>query len=244
MDAPFKNIDVLILCGGLGKRLKKLNLNVPKPMVKIAGRPFLDMIIAYMAGLGFRRFILGSGYKGDLIRRYYSNQPKKGLKIMFSHEKIPLGTGGGVKNAEKLIKSRSFFVLNGDSFCKFSPGDLLKFHKRKKALATILLKRASGAAKDCGAVEIDGLSQVSSFREKKGNAKKCLVNSGVYVFDKQIFDLMPARGNFSLEHDLFPSLTGKGLFGRVSSGYFIDIGTPKRYFEAKKYFSKTHIDKN
>lgn len=238
MDDPFKHIDVFILCGGLGKRLKKLNLNVPKPMVKIGGRPFLDRIIAYMADFGFRRFILGLGYKTDFIKKYYFNKPEKSLKIIFSDEKNPLGTGGAIKNAKKLIKSRRFFILNGDSLCQFNPRDLLSFHRRKKAVVSILLKRAAGAAKDCGEVKIDGSSRVVSFQEKSGNAKKCLINAGVYVFDKKIFNLMPRKDNFSLEYDLFPSVIGKGLFGRISSGYFIDIGTPKRYFMAKKHFRK------
>ena len=238
MDNPFKHIDVFILCGGLGERLKKLNLNVPKPMIKIGARPFLDMIIVYMANFGFRRFILGLGYKADFIKKYYSDKPEEGWKIIFSHEKNPLGTGGAIKNAKKLIQSRCFFVLNGDSFCQFNPRDLLNFHRRKKALATILLKRSAGAAKDCGEVKINGLSRVISFQEKNDNAKKCLINSGVYVFDKKIFNVMPRKNSFSLEYDLFPVIIGNGLFGCVSSGYFIDIGTPKRYFKAKKHFGK------
>lgn len=213
-------------------------MNVPKPMAKMGDKPFLDIIIAYMENFGFRRFILGLGYKADFIMNYYSNRPEEGLKIVFSREKNPLGTGGAVKKAKKLIGSSHFFVLNGDSFCQFNPHDFLSFHRRKKALATILLKRPAGDAKDCGEVKIDGLSRIISFQEKNDNAKKCLINSGVYLFDKKIFNLMPCRDSFSLEHDLFPNVVGNGLFGSISPGYFIDIGTPKRYFKAKKHFGK------
>lgn len=243
MDNPFKYIDVFILCGGFGKRLRKLNLNVPKPMAKMGDKPFLDIIIAYMANFGFRRFILGLGYKADFITKYYSNKPEESLKIIFSHEKNPLGTGGAVKKAKKLIGSNHFFVLNGDSFCQFNPRDLLILHRRKKALATILLKRPADDAKDCGEVKINGLSRIISFQEKGGNANKCLINSGVYVFDKKIFNLMPCQDSFSLEHDLFPNLLGNGLFGYIGPGYFIDIGTPKRFFKAKRHFSKVNINR-
>ena len=236
MNNSFKYIDVFILCGGLGKRLRSLNSNVPKPMVKMGDKPFLDIIIAHMADLGFRRFILGLGYGGDYIRNYYSEKPMKGLKIIFSQENNPLGTGGAVRKAKKLIKSRFFFVLNGDSFSKFGPKDFLNFHGRKKALVTILLKKLACGAKDYGEVKIDRLSRITSFQEKNGNAKKCMVNSGVYLFDKKIFGLMPRQNRFSLERDLFPVVAGKGLFGYVGSGYFIDIGTPERYFKAKKHF--------
>lgn len=236
MDNPLKYIDVFILCGGFGKRLRRLNLNAPKPMVKMGDKPFLDIIIAYMANFGFRRFILGLGYKGDFIRKYYSMKPIEGLKIVFSQEKNPLGTGGAVKKAKKLISNSHFFVLNGDSFCQFNPKDFLKFHKCKKALATILLKGFDYDVKDCGKVRIDRLSRIISFQEKNNNAKKCLINSGVYLFDKKIFGLMPCKNSFSLEHDLFPKMIGKDLFGYIYPGYFIDIGTPGRYFKARRHF--------
>jgi len=244
MSNPFKYIDVFILCGGFGKRLRKFNLNVPKPMIKIGGRPFLDMVIAYMASFGFRRFILGLGYKAGFIMKYYFNKHEEGLKIIFSQEKDPLGTGGAVKKAKKFIGSNPFFILNGDSFCQFNPQDFLSFHRRKKALATILLKRLSDDVKDYGEVKINRLSRIISFQEKNGDAKTCLINSGVYLFDKKIFNCMPCRDSFSLEHDLFPNLVGNGLFGYIDHGYFIDIGTPKRYFKAKRHFSKTNIHKN
>lgn len=236
MGNPFKYIDVFILCGGSGKRLRRLHPDVPKPMVKMGQRPFLDIIITHMASFGFRRFILGLGYKGDFIRRYYSRKPVEGLKIIFSQEDKPLGTAGAVKKAKALIGSSCFFVLNGDSFCQFKPQDFLSFHKRKKALATILLKRLTGDIKDYGKVKIDRSSRIISFQEKNGNAKKCLISSGVYLFDKKIFSLMPRQGSFSLEHDLFPNAIGKGLFGYTGCGYFIDIGTPDRYFKAKTHF--------
>ncbi len=236
MDNPFKYIDVFILCGGLGKRLRAINPNVPKPMVKIGNRPFLDIIIDHMANFGFRRFILSLGYRGEFIKNHYSKKPAEGLKIIFSQEKHPLGTGGAVKKAKKLISSKHFFVLNGDSFCQFKPQDFLSFHRHKKAIATILLKRLACDVKDYGEVRVDRLSRIISFQEKNDNAKKCLINSGVYLFDKKIFGLMPHQDSFSLEHDLFPNVIGEGLFGYMCPGYFIDIGTPKRYFKAKKHF--------
>ncbi|MBN1914185.1 MAG: NTP transferase domain-containing protein, partial [Candidatus Omnitrophica bacterium] len=132
--------EVLILCGGLGKRLRKVSGKTPKCMVTVADRPFLDIIINYLANLGLRRFILGIGYKADVFKRYYRGR-HKGLKISFCREKNPLGTGGAVKNAGRLIKGKYFFVLNGDSFCRFDPGRFLKFHRKKHALASILLSK-------------------------------------------------------------------------------------------------------
>lgn len=227
-----KDIDVFILAGGLGKRLRAISRNKPKPMVEIGDKPFLDLILDYMADFGFRRFILGTGYKADVIKKYYTHNKKPGLNIIFSRERSPLDTGGAVKNARSKIKSRYFFVLNGDSFCKFSPLDLINFHNKNKAIVSILLGHVSDG-REYGEVKIDRSLRIQSFNEKRAKAKKCLVNAGVYIFDRQIFSLMPHGKKFSLERDLFPSLVGGRIFGYPKSGFLIDIGTPERYIKAK-----------
>ena len=238
MPTALENIDVFILCGGFGKRLRKVSPHTPKPIVKLGNRRFLDIIIKQMAKFGFRRFILGTGYKAELIKKYYGECRIQGTKILFSEEKTPLDTGGAVRNAKKLIHSNPFFVLNGDSFCRFNPHSLLDFHKKNKATLSILLKKA-GDGKEYGSVRIDKkTSRILSFNEKDTRIKQCLINSGVYVFDKKIFSLMPARQKFSLEKDFFPALAdnNKRCIGYLYSGFFIDIGTPERYDKAKRYF--------
>ena len=121
MYGTLKDIDVFILCGGIGKRLRKVSGGTPKPMVKIGDYVFLDLLIKYIAGFGFRRFILGTGYRAGIIKDYYSSGRFPGLDIRFSREESPLDTGGAVKNAKELIKSNPIFILNGDSLCKFKP---------------------------------------------------------------------------------------------------------------------------
>lgn len=232
-----KDIDIFILCGGFGKRLKSLTTAVPKPMLRVGGAPFLNVIISYFVSFGFRRFILGVGYKAGAIKKYYRNNPVKGLKILFSSERVPLDTGGALKNAKELIKSDSFIVLNGDSFSEFNPSGLLDFHRKKKALISILLRR-SRDGKDYGEIKIDKNYRIKSFNEKNNRAGKCLINAGVYVFDKKLFSLMPQIARFSLERDLFPKMLNLGIFGYKKSGFFIDIGTPERYKQADKYFTK------
>ena len=232
MPESVKNIDVLILCGGRGKRLRSIT-SKPKPMLEFGKQPLLDIILNYLAGFGFRRFILGIGYKADVIKSYYGKNKIRSLNIRFCHEKRPLDTGGAVRNAKKLIKSRQFFVLNGDSFCRFNPLEFLRFHKEKKSLVSILLKRVA-CGKDFGEIKMDRASRISSFREKKNNARNCLINAGVYIFDKRAFQQMPRLNKFSLEQDFFPKIAGKNIFGYEKSGFFIDIGTPQRYLKAKR----------
>lgn len=237
MSELIKNTDVYILSGGLGKRLKTVTRNKPKPMIKVGGRPFLDIIIDYMMSFGFRRFILGIGYKAEIFKEYYKNFKSQNLSIKFSEEKIPLGTGGAVKKAKNLIKSSPFLILNGDSFCEFDPLDFIKFHKRQKASVSILLKKISSGV-DYGRVKLDKSGRIVGFNEKDSQAKNCLINAGIYAFDKNVFDLFPQDKAFSLERDFFPKLKRKNCFGYTKSGFFIDIGTPERYLKADKYFLK------
>lgn len=239
MQELIKNTDVYILCGGLGKRLKSVSKNKPKPMVKIGKKPFLDIIINCMVGFGFKRFILGLGYKAEVFKKYYKDFKLKDLKFEFCEERIPLGTGGAVKKAKKLIKSTPFLVLNGDSFCKFNPLDLLKFHKSKKAAVSILLRKVLSGA-DYGRVRLDNKGRIIDFSEKDSAASNCFINAGIYVFDKKVFNSMPPKEVFSLELDFFPKLAGKNCFGYTKSGFFIDIGTPERYLKASKYFLKNN----
>jgi D-glycero-alpha-D-manno-heptose 1-phosphate guanylyltransferase len=203
-------------------------------LVEIAGRPFLDWVIGYLAGSGLRSFILGTGYKGELIREYYGKK-NKGISIVFSHETTPLGTGGALTKAKRLITSDPFFVLNGDSFGTFDPGKFLMFHRRKKAMVSILLRKISRGG-DFGQVTVDSSKHIKGFNEKNPRAKNCFINGGVYLFGQEVFSYMPAEPRFSLESDFFPAVTGKEMFGCFSSGFFIDIGTPERYLKAQKYF--------
>lgn len=232
MEDTLKNVDVFILCGGLGKRLRKVSQNKPKPMVEIDGRPFISIIINYLVSLGFRRFILGLGYKPSAFVSYFKEHKIPGVQVIFSTESSPLGTGGAVKNAKRLIKSNPFFVLNGDSFSKFSAREFLRLHKDKESLASLLLKRIKNC-RDYGRVKINKDSRIIVYNEKVPCAKSSLINSGVYIFDKRIFKVMPKRKAFSLEEDLFPRFVGKDFFGYLKPGYFIDIGTPERLSKAK-----------
>ena len=126
------NTDVLILCGGKGRRIQSIAKGRPKSMIDINGMPFMDILIDYIDSFGFKRVILCISYRGGFIKKYYSGR-KNRLEIVFSEEKELLGTGGAVKNAGPFIKSLQFLVLNGDSFCRIDLQDFLRFHIEKNA---------------------------------------------------------------------------------------------------------------
>lgn len=230
------NTDVVILCGGKGTRLRKIIKNVPKPMAKIGRRPFLEILIDYLNGFGIKRFILATGYRDNVIRDYFRRHKKKGLQILICPEIKALGTGGALKNAKRLIHSYPFIVLNGDSFARFNPFDLLTFHRNNRALISMVITK-SRKSQDSGIVEINKYAKITSFLEKPESSKADYSNCGVYVCEKNVFKTFPLSKNFSLEHDYFPKMVKKEFYGYVINELFVDIGTPERYKKANKILS-------
>ncbi|MBA3065014.1 nucleotidyltransferase family protein [bacterium] len=217
------DIDVLILAGGKGKRLRSVVKNKPKPMAEIGGRPFLDFLILHLKKKGFTRVIICTGYMADKIHKYYQRK-NMGIDIKFSGEEKPLGTGGAIKNAFKYIKSDPFVVINGDSFCGIDYTKFLRFHLKNKALATIALVKVKNDKKDFGSIEKDMSGRITNFREKIVS-KSAWINAGGYLFSKKILELIPKDKQFSLEYQLFPNL--HNCFGFAGNHVFVDIGTPE-----------------
>ncbi|MFA5142569.1 MAG: sugar phosphate nucleotidyltransferase [Candidatus Omnitrophota bacterium] len=228
-------IDVLILCGGKGERLKGLAGEKPKPMADISGRPFLDILITHLAGFGFRRFILCAGYKGEVIRDYYSQKPQGNSEILTIIEKPPLGTAGAIKNAEPVIGTNPFLVSNGDSFCKLDYFEFVKDHFARGSSYSMVVAKSSGN-RDCGLVKLNDAGRITGFSEKKESAGDGYVNAGIYLLDKKIFALIKRGKKTSLEHDIFPGLAGKDFYGYPVNNVLTDIGTPERYLRARKLF--------
>lgn len=228
----FSSLDIVILAGGLGTRLRPAVSGRPKVLAEIYGRPFIDMLIENLLRVGMQRIILSVGYLKDHIKDYYVEQG-----ILFAEEESPLGTGGGVKNAERLVQSDQFFVMNGDSWITggIDFEAFHNFHRSKNALATIVLTRPR-KEKDYGAVFLKEDGKISGFDEKAKEDKTHFMNAGVYLIEKKAFGLMP-RGVFSLETDFFPKLVGGAFYGFPVDGELVDIGTPERYALANKIFS-------
>lgn len=228
-----KDIDVLILCGGKGTRLRSVVDDRPKSMAAIGEKPFLDILIEHTAAFGLGRFILCTGYKAESIQEYYSTRKAPDLEIVILKEKELLGTGGAVKNAERLIQSSPFLILNGDSFFDIDLCRFIDFHISKKALLSVALISAEDS-KDYGSIEIDNLGKVVRFREKEKAGQNSLISAGIYLFNSEVLSLMPSNKKFSLEYDFFPGIVGREFYGYLANGFFTDIGTPERYIQAKQ----------
>lgn len=234
-----KGIDVIILGGGQGTRLRDVVKDRPKPMADINGRPFLDILINYISNFGFRRFILSIGYLAEVIEKYY--QTNNALyEVVFSKENEPLGTGGAVKNAEKYIRSNPFLVLNGDSFCPVDLNNFFCFHLAKEALCSMVIADTENVGAG-GGVTVDDSQKIVGFGEKQQQGKGH-ISAGIYLFEKKVLSLIPAGTNHSLEYDLFPALAGRKFYGYKTNEKMIDIGTPERYFKANEFFRNLNID--
>lgn len=232
-----ENLDVIILCGGMGKRLKSVVSDRPKPMAEISGRPFLDILIDYAAAFGFKRFILCAGYMGDVIKEYYQKKRGLSVQVVVSQEKEPLGTAGAVKNARGLIKSSPFLVMNGDSLCRLDLLEFIRFHEEKDASFSMVLA-GSGGGKDYGRVNVDNSGRITSFEEKTEARQGGSINAGIYLLDDNIFSVIPGGKKLSLEYDVFPEITGSRFYGYITKEELVDIGTPEKYLAAQQTAGK------
>ncbi|MBI5744852.1 MAG: NTP transferase domain-containing protein [Elusimicrobia bacterium] len=223
--------EAVILCGGLGRRLRAAVKGRPKPMAEVAGKPFLDLLLAGLRRRGVRRFVLCAGYRAGVIKRHYA----AAADVAVSVEAKPLGTAGAVKNARRLIKGTSFLVLNGDSFCAVDLKRFAAFHRRKRALASVALAKPSGRG-DVGTVRLAAGGRITAFLEKTGRKAGGLVNAGVYLLDRSLLAEIPAGKKYSFEYDLFPRL-GR-LYGFRTAAPLLDIGTPERYATAEAVLRK------
>ena len=221
-----QDIDVVVLCGGLGTRLHRVVDDRPKSMVEINGKPFLDILIEYIGHYDFIRFILCTGYKGDFIKRYYENKDEK-RKFLISEEEVPLGTAGAIKNAESFIKSDILLVVNGDSLCEIDIKEFLKFHIRKRAFISIVLTSMENPV-DFGVIRLNRDQKIISYSEKVPISGDGFVNAGIYFFHRKVLEEIPSGERLSLEYDIFPRILDKGAYGYVTKKVLLDIGSPRR----------------
>jgi len=240
-NISLEKIDAVVLCGGKGKRLGAITKNIPKPMVMIGKRPFLDILIERISSFGLKRFVLCVGYKKEAVKNYFRIHKSSDTAIVFSEEKEGrlLGTAGAIKNAEGSVKSEAFLVMNGDSFLYLDLERFLKFHNEKKAVVSIVLTKTI-KRDDVGKVRLGKNDEIIAFSEKEVIRDEPYMNAGVYIFDRRVFHYIPQDTSFSIECDLFPLLVGKGIYGFVVNNDVLDIGTPERLIKAKVFFSGDH----
>jgi D-glycero-alpha-D-manno-heptose 1-phosphate guanylyltransferase len=228
--------EAIVLAGGLGTRLKDVIQDLPKPMAPVAGKPFLKFVLDYLLEQQVKHCVLAVGHKREAIINYFGGLYKE-LRISYSKEDEPLGTGGGIKQAFEKIKGDRCFVLNGDTFFKVDMQQMAQFHIERKASLTVALKPMINFDR-YGTVEFDETGKVTAFREKK-HVREGYINGGVYVMEKNFFPKR-LKAKFSFEKDVLEEEVAKGkIYCMLSPTYFIDIGIPDDYDKAKNDFART-----
>lgn len=222
----------VILVGGEGTRLRPLTCNLPKPMVPVVNRPFLDHTIEYLKRHRIQEIILAMGYLPGRIQEHFGDGSKLGVKLTYVTEASPLGTAGAVKNLAQHLDDKPFLVFNGDMFTDIDLTKVVSFHRRRAAMATIVLTRVDDPTK-YGTVEADDKGKVRRFVEKPNweAVTSFMINAGTYVVDPAVLDYIPDNTYFMFERGVFPALLseGKPVYSYPSDAYWIDLGTPEHY---------------
>jgi mannose-1-phosphate guanylyltransferase len=225
-------VQALVLAGGEGTRLRPLTLTTPKPVLPLAGRPFLSFMLDWLHGHGVDEAILSLGFLSDAVHAVLGDI-QSGMRLRYVHEDEPLGTAGPIRlAADEGILADRFLVLNGDVLTDMDLTAEIEQHERTGAAGTLALIEVDDVS-SYGVVSTDDEGKVLEFREKApGPAPTNRINAGAYVIEKSVVDLIPAGRAVSFEREVFPQMVGRGLYGWAADGYWIDIGTPERYLEA------------
>jgi mannose-1-phosphate guanylyltransferase len=222
-------VKAVLLVGGLGTRLRPLTYRVPKPLIPVMGRPLIMHVIDSMPA-EIDEIIIPVSYKKEMMEDYLQkNRPKR--KITLVHEPEPLGTGGAVKNVEKHIDGQ-FLVINGDSISSLDVAKFIRFHRQKKAFASISLWPVDDPT-PYGIVDLAKDDRIRRFQEKpkKEEAFSNLINAGAYALEHEVLDHI-GKGFVSMEREVFPKILDRGMYGMQFDGYWIDCGRRENLLEA------------
>jgi D-glycero-alpha-D-manno-heptose 1-phosphate guanylyltransferase len=224
--------EAIILAGGFGTRLQAVVSDVPKPMAPINNEPFLNYVFDYLLHYKIEHVVLSTGYLADKISDYYINE-YRGIKISYTKEETPLGTGGGIRLAMEKCYTSDVLVLNGDSFFDVNLNQYFNQHISFHSCCSLALRKVDNAAR-YGTIKL-GNGFIKEFKEKDSIEKEGLINGGVYIINRELFlNKTEALKSFSIEKDFFETRINElNLMGFEYEGYFIDIGIPEDYNKAQ-----------
>lgn len=216
----------VIMAGGFGTRLRPLTNSLPKPMIPMAVKPLMEHTVALLKDHGFDDLITLLYFQPDTIERYFGDGSEFGVKMVYATATEDYGTAGAVKNAAAFLDD-TFLVISGDVLTDFDLSEAVKFHKDRGALATMVLTRVENPLQ-YGVVITAPDGRITHFLEKPtwGEVISDTVNTGIYILEPEVLELIPAGKEFDFSRDLFPKLMreGRPLYGHVAAGYWKDVG--------------------
>ncbi|HYL08261.1 MAG TPA: sugar phosphate nucleotidyltransferase [Candidatus Udaeobacter sp.] len=224
----------VVMAGGEGSRLRPLTSNMPKPLVPVAGRPIMEHILMHLRRHQLRDVVATVQYLGSSIRNYFGDGSEQGISLTYSVEDSPLGTAGSVMLARQQL-NEPFVVISGDSLTDIDLGAAVRFHRERKAIATIVLKPVPNPL-EYGVVAVDEGGAVQRFIEKPswGEVISDLANTGIYILEPAVFDFFRPGEVTDWSGDVFPKLLKEGehVYGWVADGYWEDVGSHSAYVKA------------
>lgn len=224
----------VIMAGGFGTRLRPLTSNFPKPMVPVANKPMMEHIVALLRSHGITDIMCALFYQPEVITTYFGDGSAFGVKMQYRRAEADYGTAGSVRNVKDFLDSR-FLVISGDVLTDFNLSAALKFHEKKQAQATLLLTHHTNPLQ-FGVVMTDDEGKITRFLEKPswGEVFSDTINTGIYILEPELLDLIPEKQEFDFSKNLFPLMLEQHmeLYGYVAEGYWKDIGSLHEYQEA------------
>ena len=224
-------MQVVVLAGGVGSRLRPWTNSVPKPLLPMLDRTLLEQVIYTVPADLIDEVVVAGGYMVEMIKSYFDSIDCD-FDVRIVNETEPLGTGGALGNCRDVV-SGTFACFNGDIISSLDVGKLLSLHKSNGGIGSLGLWEVDNPTR-FGIVGIDDENKITKFKEKPKPAEvfSNLINAGSYIFEEDIFDYMP-KGKHSLERDVFPKLAeARQLNGMQFDGYFIDAGTKESWINA------------
>jgi NDP-sugar pyrophosphorylase family protein len=223
----------VLLAGGFGTRLRGVLPDLPKPLAPVRGRPFLAYLLDQLEAAGWTRAILCLHYKAEQIIGALGDH-HGALKLEYSVETEPLGTGGAVRLALAKVNAPRFLLQNADSFCAAPLAEFAAFHRAHGRPGSILSVRVPDSAR-YGRLELAPDGRVRLFTEKKDSSVAGPINAGIYILESALAETIPTGRPVSLESEMFPAWLPQGLMAWETSAPFIDIGTPESYSRVESY---------
>lgn len=227
-------LKAMIMAAGVGSRLMPLTLDIPKPMVPMANRPLMEIIVELLGDCGINEMIANLHYHAAVIRNHFGDGSSFGVSMSYSPEKDLMGTAGGVKLCEWFLDD-TFIIVSGDALTDIDLNAMVAEHRAKGALATIALKEVEDV-EQFGVVICDESGRIERFQEKprREEALSNLVNTGIYIFEPEIFKYIPPKQFYDFGKQVFPQLVklGAPFYGARIDSYWCDIGSLSTYHQA------------
>jgi mannose-1-phosphate guanylyltransferase len=233
--------EAIVLCGGSGLRLRSVT-DTPKAMATVGGRPFLEILLRQLGRNEIKRAVLAVGYKSDVIQSHFGEQAF-GVRIQYSHELVPLGTGGALRNAASLVESNIAIVMNGDTYTDIDLQRFVIHHQRSNADGSVVVVPVDGRG-DYGAPRLDECNRLLAFDEKPNDRGSQYMNAGIYILSRELLFDIESGSPISIEREMFPQWLAEGRYMQafVHNASCVDIGTPERYLRAQSILRQAELD--